>query len=72
MATYLLIGVIYIFGMMSWLYLVKDETLTYSDLIQGVVLVLFWPVLVVVQIYAWSFHYNDKVFLKGDKDSEIF
>lgn len=72
MATYLLIGVIYIFGMMSWLYLVKDETLTYSDLIQAGVLLFFWPVLLLIQMYAWSFHYNDRVFLKGKKDDELF
>lgn len=72
MIIYIMIGIVYMFCMTSYLYLVKDETLTYSDLIQAGVLLFFWPVLLLIQMYAWSFHYNDKVFLKGKKDDELF
>lgn len=68
MITYTLIGVLYMFCMMSYLYLVKDETLTYGDLIQACVLLFFWPVLIALQIYVWSLQLDSKVFLKGDKD----
>ena len=71
MVVYITIGFIYIFGVLSWLYLIKNETLTYSDLLQGVALIFFWPILLAVQLYAWSFHYDDKVFLKGNKDDEL-
>lgn len=72
MVTYIIIGYLYIFGMLSWLYIVENETLTCSDLLQGVVLVFLWPILLSIQLYTWAFHYNDKVFLKGKKDDELF
>lgn len=68
MITYVLIGALYMFCMMSYLYLVKNETLTYGDLIQACVLLFFWPVLIVLQLYAWSLQWDGKVFLKGSKD----
>ena len=71
MVIYFIIGFCYIFAILSYYYLFKDEVITIEDLVKGFALIFIWPIIILMNLWYLFGEYKHIIILnKRNKHDE--
>lgn len=73
MLLYFTIGFIYIFALFVHGYMVMDQDITVGDLFGGLILMILWPFVLIMQLYRLAEKYKTTIIIKKrEKDEDNY